>query len=219
MRDWCAPIESDIPGSYGATNSECRAFAHSAFSYAKGPKVDTVVISACWRCYFLSFEDSLLRSGKFNTGAEEAFSSLQREIESLVLAGKRVYLVLGIPVGTDLDPRSMIHRIIVAPGFRIVISSPKRSELAAAVEPVRSRLVKIAQATGARVIDPMESLCDATTCSPVSPKGEPVYRDWFDLSPSYVRENVSFLDGTVLDTESVSAQSTKSSMRRREDRQ
>lgn len=197
VRDWCAPVQSDIPASYGATSPVCRAFVRSAFSYAKAPRVDTVVISACWRCYFLSLEDSLGR--KLNPGAEEAFSSLQREIENLVLAGKRVYVVLGIPVSTDLDPRSMIHRIIVPPGFRVVISSPKRSELTAAVEPVRSRLVKIAQATGARVIDPMQTLCDETTCSPVSPKGEPVYHDWFDLNPSYVRENVRFLDRTVLD--------------------
>lgn len=198
-RDWCAPVEADIPNSYGATSPACRAFAHSAFGYAKDPRVDTVVISACWRCYFLSFEDSLLRSGKFNTGADEAFNSLQREIENLVVAGKRVYVVLGTPVSADIAPRSMIHRIIVPPGFRVVISSPKRSELLAALEPVRSRLIKIAQATGARVIDPMESLCDETTCSSVSPKGLPVYHDWFDLSPSYVRENVRFLDGTVLD--------------------
>jgi len=210
MRDWCAPVESDIPASYGATSSVCRAFVHSAFSYAQGPRVDTVVISACWRCYFLSFDDPLGRSGKLNPGAEEAFSSLQREIENLVLAGKRVYVVLGIPVSTDLDPRSMIHRIIVPPGFRVVISSPKRSEFTAAIEPVRSRLAKIAQATGARVIDPMQSLCDETTCLSVSPKGEPVYHDWFDLSPSYVRENVRFLDATVLDAEAEFQRSPRS---------
>jgi len=195
-RDWCAPVESG--------SAECRAFVHSAFEYAKGSKLDTVVISACWRCYFLGFEGPLGRSGKLKTSTDEALSTLQREIESLVLAGKRVYLVLGIPVGADLDPRSMIQRTIMPPGFRVVISSPKRSEVAPAIEPVRSRLVKIAQATGASVIDPMQSLCDEATCSAVSPKGEPVYHDWFNLSPSYVRENVRFLDGTVLDPESVS---------------
>ena len=200
VRDWCAPVESDIPSSY-ATSPECRAFVQSAFTYAKAPSVDTVVISACWRCYFVTFDDLEGRSGEIAPGADAALDGLQREIESLVLAGKRVYVVLGIPVGADLDPRAMIHRIIVPPGFRVVISSPKRSELAAAVEPVRSKLVRIAQATGAGVIDPMQSLCDVTTCSPVSRKGEPVYHDWFNLSPSYVRENVRFLDGTVLDAE------------------
>lgn len=197
-RDWCAPVESDIPDSSGATSPGCRAFVHNAFEYAKEPKVDTVVISACWRCYFLSFEDSPLRSGRLNPGAEEAFSSLQREIGSLLHAGKRVYLILGTPVSADLDPRSMLRRVIVPPGFRVVISSPKRSDLAAAVEPITSRLLKIAQVTGAKVIDPMRSLCNVTTCSPVSPKAEPVYHDWFNLSPSYVRENVRFLDGTPL---------------------
>ena len=201
-RDWCAPVESYIPGSWGATSPECRAFVHSAFEYAKGSRLDTIVISACWRCYFSGFDGSLGRSGKLNTGVDEALSTLQREIESLVLAGKRVCLILGTPVGADLDPRSMIQRTIVPPGFRVVISSPKRSEVAA-IEPVRSRLIKIARATGASVIDPIQSLCDETTCSPVSPKREPVYHDWFDLSPSYVRENVRFLDGTVLDTEPV----------------
>jgi SGNH domain (fused to AT3 domains) len=63
VRDWCAPIESDIPGSDGATSPVCRAFAHNALEYAKGPGVDTVVIGACWRCYFLSFDDPLAHSG------------------------------------------------------------------------------------------------------------------------------------------------------------
>ena len=47
----------------------------------------------------------------------------------------------------------------------------------------------------------MQSLCDQTTCYTVSPKGAPIYHDWFDLSPSYVRENVQFLDRTVLDSD------------------
>jgi len=199
-RDWCAPVESYIPGSWGATSAECRAFVHSAFEYAKGSRLDTIVISACWRCYFLGLDDSLGRSGQLNAGADEALGTLQREIKSLVLAGKRVILVLGTPVGADLDPRAMIQRTILPPGFRVVISSPKRSEVADAIEPVRSRLIKIARATGASVIDPTDSLCDETTCSTVSPKRGPMYRDWFDLSPSYVRENVRFLDSTVLDT-------------------
>jgi hypothetical protein len=40
----------------------------SAFEYAKDPKVDTVVISACWSCYFLSFQD-LLEDGHRESGA------------------------------------------------------------------------------------------------------------------------------------------------------
>lgn len=202
-RDWCAPIESDIPGTLGATSPVCRAFAHKAFEYAKGPGVDTVVIGACWRCYFLSFDDPLGHSGTINTNIDHALSELRQEIERLVFTGKRVYLILGMPVGVDLDPRFMIKPIIMPPGFRVVISSPNRSDLSAAVDPIRSRLLKIAHVTGASVIDPMKSLCDDRTCSPLSADGEPIYHDWFNLSPSYVRESVRFLDRTVLDVEAV----------------
>ena len=188
-RDWCPPVEAIVPNSSSATNPACRDFVRKAFEYARGPGVDTIVISACWHCYRLSFD----------TASDHALGSLQREIESLVHVGKRVYLVLGIPNSVDLDPRSLIRRIVGPPGFRLVISSPKRSELENSVEPMRSRLIKVAQDAGASVIDPMQSLCDETTCSPVSPKGEPVYHDSFNLNPSYVRENVRFLDRTVLD--------------------
>jgi hypothetical protein len=203
VRDWCAPVESHIENSYGATSQMCMDFMHRAFEYARAPTVDAVVISACWSCYLLSFDDSLDRFGRVNTDANQALESFHREIQSLVHAGKRVYVVLGIPMSPDLDPRSLIHRIIVPPGFRVVISSPERSELEKSAEPIKSTLIKVSQAAGASVIDPMQSLCDETVCSPVSANGDPVYRDWFDLSPSYVRENVRFLDSTVLDAEVV----------------
>jgi peptidoglycan/LPS O-acetylase OafA/YrhL len=197
-RDWCAPVDFDIPNSHGATSPACRHFMRRAFEYARGSRIDSVVISACWRCYLLSLDDSLGRSSEVDTSSRRALESLQREMESVVRAGKRVYVVLGIPTSVDLDPSSLIHRTIVPPGFRVVISSPRRSDLEKSIESIRSSLITVAQATGASVIDPMQSLCDQTTCSPVSLKGQPAYHDWFNLSPSYVRENVQFLDKTIL---------------------
>jgi hypothetical protein len=175
-------------------------FAHEAFERAKDVRADTVVIGACWHCYF---DDPLARLGYVNSRADLALNELQEKVQSLVLAGKRVYLVLGIPFGADFDPRSMIHRTIVPPGFRVVTTSGRaRAAIVRVMESSNQRLIKIAKATGAVVIDPMQWLCDDRTCPAVSSSGDPVYHDQFDLSPSYVRENVHFLDGIVLDTRS-----------------
>ena len=127
VRDWCAPTEFDLPSSFGATSPTCRAFVHDAFEYAKIQKVDAVVISACWQCYFVSFD--LAGTGRVNPGADQALDGLQAVVRKLVLASKRVYIVLGNPAGFDLDPRSRIRRIIVPPGFRVVSSFAKKMNL------------------------------------------------------------------------------------------
>jgi hypothetical protein len=81
----------------------------------------------------------------------------------------------------------------------VYIRSPARAEIVKAVTPIVSKLLQIAQETGANVIDPLKSLCDAMTCPATTPSGEPMYHDSYHLSPSYVRESVRFLDETILD--------------------
>lgn len=49
----------------------------------------------------------------------------------------------------------------------------------------------------------MLALCDGATCPAVTADGEPMYRDFAHLRPSYVRDHVRFLDETVLDGSAV----------------
>jgi peptidoglycan/LPS O-acetylase OafA/YrhL len=202
VRDWCAPGAFEIAEIDDATRAVCRKFLRDAFEYAKDPAVDTVVIGGCWSCYFLNFDDLITdTAGQLTPGADRALDSLKRTIAELIGKGKRVYVVLSIPIGADFDPHQMVRRTILPPGFTIAVHSPSRSHVTSAVEPIVSRLRKIIEASGAIVIDPLLSLCNQTTCPSVSPTGQPMYHDWWNLSPSYVRDNIRFLDNTVLDVD------------------
>jgi hypothetical protein len=114
--------------------------------------------------------------------------------------GKRVYLVLQLPLDPAFPPRQMIRRTVLSPGFRLDVRPAARATIARSLDPFVSRLVQIAQDTGANVIDPMNSLCNTETCPPVTPNGEPIYHDSWHLRQAYIREHVDYLDRTVLDT-------------------
>jgi hypothetical protein len=163
--------------------------------------VHTVVIAACWYCYFVEYRDlgHLGEIGQLKPGTEAALGNLQRLIADLVRRGKRVYIVLHAPIGQAFDPRHMIRRSVLAPGFSAEAPAVDKNAILSAVDPIVSRLRRIAHDRGASVIDPMESLCDRTTCPVVSPDGEPMYHDAAHLRPSYVRNNVRFLDAIVFD--------------------
>jgi hypothetical protein len=108
-------------------------------------------------------------------------ASLEGTVRALRKAGKRVYFILDNPFGEGIAPRSLVKRSLLR-GIE-VMTPPPLSRIAAIQrdEPIRSRVLKIAQATGADVIDPMEWLCDET-CPALSANGSPAYKDYDHLS-------------------------------------
>jgi peptidoglycan/LPS O-acetylase OafA/YrhL len=186
----------------------CRELLQSAVEYAKDPQVDTVVVGFCWYAYFIGIldQDHVGETGPLVSGTDRALDALKRMISGFVQQGKRVYLVLQLPLDPSFPPRQMIRRTLLGPGFQVDARPAVRATMAQNIDPFVSRLVQIAQATGANTIDPMDSLCTAETCSPLTPGGEPMYRDSWHLRQSYIQEHVKYLDATVLDPESSRAQ-------------
>ena len=123
--------------------------------------------------------------------------------------GKRVYVMLQLPLDGGFPPRQMIRRTVFSPGFRLDIHPVERATIVRATGPFVSRLVQIAQDTGASVIDPMDSLCNTQNSPPVTPGGEPMYHDSWHLRQTYIEEHVSYLDAIVLDTAAGSASGTR----------
>jgi len=204
VRGYCAPGAVDISGSNRIIERyrpECRTYLHKAIKYAEDPEVDTVVIGASWYVYFEDIPNggSFGDAGPLRPGTDHALEGLKATLIDLVRRGKRVYLVLQIPVGDRYDPHQMITRTGFPPQFAVDVHSPTRTEIAKAMEPINSRLRAIARETGAIVIDPTPSLCNDATCPAVTATGDPVYRDANHLSPAYVRNNIRFLDEIVLD--------------------
>ena len=181
--------------------AQCRAYMQSAVEYALRPDVDTVIIGASWYLYFASWPD-LEHYGEpapLRPDTDRALESVKSALLELVKANKRVYLVLQIPMGAALDPRLMIRRTVLAPGFTATVRSPTRDEIMTAVGPIDTKLRTMAREVGASVIDPLEWLCDKTYCPAVSPDGSPMYHNYNHLLPSYVRNHVGYLDKTLLD--------------------
>lgn len=171
----------------------CKQFFDDAIEYGQNPHVDRIVIGAFWALWFAKGDGALRR------GSKRALDSLEGIVKDYLSKGKRVYLVLDVPFGMNLAPKLMIRRTLFPPDFSVDIKPFSRAEMDRIASPIIFKLIEIAERTGAIVIDPMTSLCEATTCSAVTPTGEPMYWDVSHLRPSYVREHVRFLDGTVLD--------------------
>jgi peptidoglycan/LPS O-acetylase OafA/YrhL len=199
-RAGCAPDEKmslvDPP--------RCQALIEKALEYAKGPKVDTVVIGFCWYAYFLGIidDDRVGEPGPLVADTARVLHELKKQVASLVASGKRVEIILQTPLDPGFDPRQMIRRTLSPPGFRVTPAAANRAVVTSTFEPFIAQLREIAAETGATVVDPMDSLCDATTCNSVTASGDPIYRDSFHLRKGYVRDHVHYLDSLVLNSPS-----------------
>lgn len=205
-RGACPPIpqlsEDRDPGC-----SERRAHLED---FARSPSVDAVVLGGCWACYFDVGEQAppanapapdhyYLREGatrhplRGGDGVERSYDSLETFLRSLKASGKKVYLILNIPVGEGFEPKSMIS------GNRLgTLTAPHidpRSRLPASQKQIHDRLQRIAAASGAIVIDPMETLCTVEgACLRTDDQGIPIYKDATHLRASYVKRFASFID-------------------------
>jgi peptidoglycan/LPS O-acetylase OafA/YrhL len=195
-RPGCSP---DI-GTTRVGKIPCQKLLAEAVEYAKRPQVDTVVLGFCWYPYFTANRDAdhVGEPRPLVPGVPKSLENVRRMAADFIAQGKRVYIILQAPLDPGYAPLQMVRRNLLAPGFELDVRTPSRDRIEQAFEPFTSRLRQIAADTGALVIDPMNELCDAKSCPAVTANGEPMYRDMFHLRIGYVREQVRFLDETVL---------------------
>jgi peptidoglycan/LPS O-acetylase OafA/YrhL len=203
-RGSCALGAAELSRTPDVLKVQCEAFLAKAIEFAKRPDVDAVVIGGAWYGYFVPWRDHdhYGESAPLRAETERSLEVLRAAIQTLVAAGKKVDIILQTPVGVKIDPRKMIQRTVLAPGFEIKIPRLTRAELSKAVDPIDERLRVVARESGARVIDPVASLCDEIMCPVVTDDGEPMYRDIAHLRPSYIRDHVQYLDEILLDSPS-----------------
>ena len=200
----CAPI----PGVTEIHHAGCVSLLQQATAYAKQPEVKAVVIGANWVGYFLPQDRDprydyriALKSGETQRidrpgGSAQALSQLSAMISELRKAGKAVYLILPSANESRFDPRQMIDRTWGNMTFGIEAPVIPRAELIGSMEPIRSQLKTLSQASGATLIDPMDTLC-GEGCAPLFEDGVPIYKDGDHLNPQYVRDHVKFLDSVL----------------------
>ncbi|MDY7577599.1 acyltransferase family protein [Herbaspirillum sp. RTI4] len=195
IRDGCPPI----PDAREPGHAYCAGFISQFTKTAANPKVDTVVIGAAWFSYlyngpfYVGAEKSLLSS---NVGAVKAMNELHQLIATLVASHKRVYLVLNIPWG-NFDPKHMIQRTLTG-GFMFVKNPVPEAEFMVPFALIQSRLIDAATSAGARIINPVDTLCVNGLCPSVDRNGDPIYRDTMHLRPKFVKTQIQYLDITAI---------------------
>lgn len=185
--------------SYDLGHQHCVALMRDALRLVKGhPEVDTVVIGSLWNTYLKS---GTFMASKFGEGSPEyidALSKLGAYIKELRALDKRVYFVLNIPGGSQLDPRQMVQRDLKAfpKLMSFKASGILRDDLEKKFGRIQDDLTRVVTVAGAIVIKPMDYLC-TPDCSGVDVAGEPMYRDGDHLRPKYVLQSALFIDDTL----------------------
>jgi peptidoglycan/LPS O-acetylase OafA/YrhL len=130
---------------------------------------------------------------------EAGYFSFGQFIRSMKLNGRRVYVVLSMPDGEELDPRNMFS------GSRLTKLEAKPvsdihfnyQEYFRRYGESRDKVERAALDNGAVVIDPLKFLCPEKSCPVFDGKGTPLYKDWVHMRASYVRESAVYIDQTL----------------------
>ncbi|MEZ5923446.1 MAG: acyltransferase family protein [Hyphomicrobiaceae bacterium] len=194
----CPPVPGAFGVGAGRPGEACRDFMLRAFERAEADDVKAVVVAAAWRSYFerpgVVFDGpddgdiALSRPAR-----EAALRSLTDTLQGLARRGKAVWLVLPMPVAKAFAPESIVKRSVDG---RVRIREPglSRGKVDEQLAPLRAELTMVAKASGAGVIDPMQWLCDETSCRGRLDDGTLLYKDSGHLRSSIVAAHASFID-------------------------
>lgn len=193
----CLPIKN---APYDDDHRHCRGLMEAAFDLAAAEKeISTVVIGAFWYQYLAL---GVALTGSFEPGSKlyvQALADLAAYIKKLRGMGKKVFLVSNIPAGSELSPTYMAERRLNKfPNLlQVRDGGVSQSKFDGAFGVIRNDLRKLAAASGATLIDPLDFLCKDNWCPSVDATGAPMYKDAAHLRPSFVRTNATFMDATV----------------------
>jgi hypothetical protein len=168
-------------------------------------KVKTVALTAWWTPEFADSEyylrsdpsKSLLRDSE--AAQERAIDNFAALISHLVGAGKRVFVLLETPSSNKYDPERLMptgwRRLLAQPKIPV---GPTRSQMENFVGRIDDKIQRAAEAAGARVIKPLDYLCDDEFCPIAEKDGHLMYFNYGHLRRSYVRDHASYIDQIFL---------------------
>jgi hypothetical protein len=122
----------------------------------------------------------------------EMNKGLQDLIDTMRQAGKEFYVILDNPFGEEVAPRFLLNRSFFHK-IRISVTPLSKAQAIERTEPFRSEIQNVARLTGAKIIDPIEHLCD-DTCPMLAADGTPLYKDYDHLSKYTLTHRVHYLD-------------------------
>lgn len=199
----CVPI----PGARADTHERCFDLLEKSLELALSRvDISTVVIGGLWFQYLSGDAPRYFYSGteKFpvkngSMGYRKSLIALSDYIKVLKLNGKKVFLVLNIPIGKELDPKSMAQRSIrdFPNVWKIRDGGISLKALEEKYGFITKDLTDVANISQAILIDPIKYLCKNDICPNMDVGHEPIYKDDVHLRPRFVRDRVYFVDSTV----------------------
>ncbi|WP_347989339.1 SGNH hydrolase domain-containing protein [Methylomonas sp. AM2-LC] len=199
----CPPMP-DVYSQVALDFGECVKFREESLNYILSDDIQSVVVTACWNCYFiegLDYKDLYYLNADnkvyFNEvgGADLGLKSLENFLLHLS-AHKKVYLLLDNPAGESFNPKnywsgSRINEIQVKfPTTKIKLDD-KQNQL-------RYKLLEIAHRTNVIAIDPIAELCKNDECLFLLENNVPIYKDNNHLRPSYIKTAIDYLDVAII---------------------
>jgi peptidoglycan/LPS O-acetylase OafA/YrhL len=147
--------------------------------------ISTIVFAARWNKYEENFEK------------KDQIKNFENFIK--LFPNKKIFIILTIPTGDELDPSNMIE------GSRLGNLQVKNiknitfniNRFQQNVKLAHSRLRELAMRTGAHVIDPLDTFCVDGICPIIDKDGNPLYKDSGHITASYARAKASFIDITL----------------------
>ncbi|AMW35190.1 acyltransferase [Haematospirillum jordaniae] len=191
-----------VPGmKFDQPHAHCENLVRDALYLAiNRDGIDNVVIGAQWNGY-LSSGYGLTQKIEYGSDSyHAALANLSSFIRDLVNHKKKVFIVLNIPTGNELDPKYIVQRRLTHfPNvFQVRDGGIDSASLAIKYGAIQSDLARIASESGATVIKPIDYLCNER-CDSLDASGSPIYKDGAHLRPTFVRTYATFIDKTVRD--------------------
>jgi peptidoglycan/LPS O-acetylase OafA/YrhL len=179
----------------------CAQFVDKVLPMLNDKKVKTVALAAFWTTelttakYFLRSDKPRVFLPDAEDARDRAIGNLAVLILQLVNNGKRVFVLLETPSSEAYDPETMLppgwQRLLARPK---ISESPKRSEIEKFVGKISDKIQRAAQASGARVIKPLDYLCNDDDCPILAQDGRLMYFDYDHLRASFVRDHATYID-------------------------
>ena len=188
-----------IPGISCSTISECDEYLTKLAEITHTDKsVDRVVIAALWNGYFANDSKYSYRGIPLSSmqGRMAALNELGSLIRGFVSSGKKVTVLLPVPNGPELDPRSFYKRSFVG-GYIHSSKDLPLEQFRNRVQELTGEITKVALSNGAMVIDPSQYLSVNGNCIREEANDGPIRYDGCHFRPDYVRNHINYLDATM----------------------
>ena len=205
----CPPI----PQVFNGAQQSCDKALNAALALIRQRPVENIVIGGCWNCYFNPPPEVAMTScpsgqGLYfmENGQKADLQSEQGKLKAMTALGQllatlskthKVYLLLDNPQHANQAPARYLRGSRWS-ALHLLPVSHTAIALDDATLALHAQLRQLAAQAGAETIDPLPSLCRDGNCAIASRDGQFLYKDNNHLRASYVAQQASYLDHTVL---------------------